>query len=134
MSERPEIALLRRICERIRRGGFAAINPDEFDRDFELVPLNTVDNPEVKGLEGWERWRSDDFGQTFELISFEVVEVVDLGDDALVRSINRQRGRGSGVELTVDVWARWSFKDGRAARCVLYGTQAEAEAGQRSSD
>jgi hypothetical protein len=129
VTERPEIVLLRRIYKRIEQGGLAAINPDEFDREFELVPLNTMDTPTAKGLQGYERWRTEDMSQTFEISSFSAVEVVDLGDDALVHSSNTQRGRGSGVVLDIDVWARWSFKEGRASRCVLHASREEAEAG-----
>jgi ketosteroid isomerase-like protein len=59
-------------------------------------------------LEPWEEWR------------VEPVEVRDLGERVLARTIVTARGRGSGVELAADSGMVFEFREQRIMRFWSY--------------
>ena len=62
----------------------------------------------------WENWRD------------EVAEMRDLGDEVLVLSVQRGRGRGSGVEVTLRYAILYGVAGGAITSVRMYGTVAEA--------
>ena len=62
----------------------------------------------------------------WEGLSYELVEVVQLGDRVLVLLRMRARVRDSEAELDAQVAHVWEFRDGRAVRWDVYGDHASA--------
>ena len=63
-------------------------------------------DPAYRGHEGARRYFRDTF-EAWEILEFEVERVVDAGDRAVALFEMRNRGRGSGIELTgrwAEVW------------------------------
>ena len=59
--------------------------------------------------------------------TYDVQEIVEAGDDRVVAFVHeRRRGRGSGVEIAVDMAFIYSFKGPRISRIEPYMSQAEA--------
>jgi ketosteroid isomerase-like protein len=62
----------------------------------------------------------------FDEIVFEEEEVLDFGDDVLVVSTGRFRGRTSGVDVTAHGAIRWTIRDGKLVRFRFYQTKEDA--------
>ena len=64
-----------------------------------------------------EAWGEFDFGPT---------EFLDAGDYVFNGVALNGRGRGSGIEVRMEVWQVWLIRGERAARCEEYLDRAEA--------
>ena len=62
----------------------------------------------------------------WEGLSYELVEVKELGDRVLVLLRMRARVRDSQAELDAQVGHVWQFRDGRAVRWDVYADHASA--------
>src|SRR5215213_7162901 len=62
----------------------------------------------------------------WEGLSYELIEVVELGDRVLVLLRMTARVRDSQAELDAQVAHVWEFRDGRAVRWDVYGDHATA--------
>lgn len=92
--------------------------PDEelaevFHRDVELDFSARVFNPKVyRGFAGLREFRAEAH-EIWDEVTVAVEELVEDGDQILVRARVRSRGRGSGVEIdTRGSWV-WTVRDGR---------------------
>jgi ketosteroid isomerase-like protein len=72
----------------------------------------------------------------FEEVVFEEDEVIDLGDDVLVVSTARFRGRASGVEVTAHGANLWTVREGKIARFRFFQSKADAleDLGRKSAN
>ena len=61
-----------------------------------------------------------------ESYRFEAREYRDLGDRVLVRCLEHGRGRGSGVEVTRELFQVWDVRNGKAIRCEIFEERDEA--------
>jgi ketosteroid isomerase-like protein len=99
----------------------AGIHPD-----IEWIePPDTPDGQTWRGPEGivasMEEWT-----QPFDEFRFEIVERLDLGDQALFGLVQHARGKSSGIDVASDVWHLWKVQDGKATRLEMFRTKAEA--------
>jgi uncharacterized protein len=62
----------------------------------------------------WDEWRE------------EIAEMRDLGSQVLVLSVQRGRGKGSGVEVEARYALLYDVHGGKITRLVMYADQAQA--------
>ena len=123
------------------RRGFDAYNRGDVQESLETWAADAVwDWSKSRGPEAgiyrgrdeirafWEKYLS-----TFDEIRFELVEVVELGDDHLVvDNLAHLRGRDG---IRVDARSAWlmTVRNGELTTCTLYQTKQEALAASRSA-
>jgi ketosteroid isomerase-like protein len=95
--------------------------PDvEFDWSRRLLDPTTT-----RGYDGVREF-FEEVGEIFDEIVFDEEEILELGDDVLVVSTGRFRGRTSGVDVTAHGAIVWTIRDGRLARFRFYQTKQDA--------
>jgi ketosteroid isomerase-like protein len=62
----------------------------------------------------------------FDEIVFEEEEILEFGNEVLVVSTGRFRGRSSGVDVTARGANVWTIRDGRLARFRFYQSKEDA--------
>jgi ketosteroid isomerase-like protein len=113
--------------------GVEAFNGGDHDRLLNLVTDDVqwkrVDGlPDEGGtLNGREALHAHLQPEVFDRARFEVVEVVEGDDVALVHGVFHARGAGSGIELDVDTYVVYFARDGRAYRVENWRRREEAE-------
>jgi len=72
-------------------------------------------------MEAIARWPDqwDDF-------QLELLQVVEAGDDVLVRTHQSGRGKGSGVEVAQDFWYVFRFRHGKIAEWQIFEAERDA--------
>jgi ketosteroid isomerase-like protein len=96
-------------------------SPDiEFDWSRRLL-----DPTMTRGYEGIRQFFEEVDG-IFDDIVFEEEEILELGDDVLVVSTGRFRGRTSGVDVTAHGAIIWTIRDGKLVRFRFYQTKEDA--------
>ena len=114
------------------RNAYAAFNSGA-GLDWSLIDPS-IEHDQTKGLfldgvfYGPEGVRAalEEVESDWEGLSYELVEVVQLGDRVLVLLRMRARVRDSEAELDAQVAHVWEFRDGRAVRWDVYGDHASA--------
>ena len=72
----------------------------------------------LEAITAWpEQW--DDY-------QFEIVQTVDAGDHVVVRTHQRGRGKGSGVDVEDEIWFVFGFRNGKVAEWRMFGAEREA--------
>jgi ketosteroid isomerase-like protein len=90
--------------------------------------------PAVHGVEGVRRW-SEAFREPWEWVRFEVREIVDVDEEtAFVWNHVCARGKGSGVELEMDVFDVLTFRGGQIVLRRTWTDRASALAAARLAD
>ena len=64
--------------------------------------------------ESWEDWHD------------EIEHLRDLGDNVLVVSLQRGRGKGSGIEIEARYALLYEVRDGQITTMRMYGSSADA--------
>ena len=114
------------------RNAYAAFNSGG-DFDWSLIDPS-IEHDQTKGLfldgvfYGPEGVRAaiEEVQSDWDDLSYELVEVVQLGDRVLVLLRMTARVRDSEAELDAQVAHVWEFRDGRAVRWDVYGDHASA--------
>jgi ketosteroid isomerase-like protein len=115
------------------RNAYAAFNSGA-GLDWSLIDPS-IEHDQTKGLfldgvfYGPEGVRAalEEVESDWEGLSYELVEVVQLGDRVLVLLRMTARVRDSQAELDAQVAHVWEFRDGRAVRWDVYGDHASAQ-------
>jgi ketosteroid isomerase-like protein len=92
----------------------------EFDWSRRLL-----DPTMTRGYEGIRQFFEEVDG-IFDDIVFEEEEILEFGDDVLVVSTGRFRGRTSGVDVTAHGAILWTIRDGKLVRFRFYQTKEDA--------
>jgi uncharacterized protein len=79
----------------------------------------------TRGYEGIRQFFEEVDG-IFDEIIFEEEEILQFGDDVLVVSRGRFRGRTSGVDVTAHGAILWTIRDGKLVRFRFYQTKEDA--------
>jgi ketosteroid isomerase-like protein len=99
----------------------ALCTPDvEFDWSRRLLDPTTT-----RGYGGFREFFAE-VNDIFDEIVFEEQEILEFGDEVLVVSAGRFRGRTSGVDVTAHAAIVWTIRDGRLARFRFYQTKEDA--------
>jgi ketosteroid isomerase-like protein len=117
---------LRASLEEFSRTG--EIPADYFAPDFELHQSSSiVDTDGVFRGPGASQASLNELGGSFEDLRFEPERILEAPGGELVVLVHaRARGRASGLELDNHIAWVWTFKEGKAARMVVYEEQADA--------
>jgi len=95
--------------------------PDiEFDWSRRLL-----DPTLIRGYEGIRQFFEEVDG-IFDDIVFEEEEILEFGDEVLVISTGRFRGRTSGADVTARGAILWTVRDGKLVRFRFYQTKEDA--------
>ena len=92
--------------------------PDFFEPDIEIDLSRNVFNPDVyQGHAGIERYLKsvDEVWEEFRIVP---EEFIDAGDHVVTRVTIRGKGKGSGVEVTMQLFNVWTFRDTKVLRIV----------------
>lgn len=123
---RENIEVVQRIIYGWLRGDSSAL--DLLAEDVVYVSPPTV--PDLKTYHGhagvlqWVvDWRAE-WGD-YEL---EVVKTEDLGDQVLTVERNRATGKRSGVEVDMETYSLWTFREGKVVRWQGFASEEEARA------
>jgi ketosteroid isomerase-like protein len=92
----------------------------EFDWSRRLL-----DPTMTRGYEGIRQFFEEVDG-IFDEIVFDEEEILDFGDDVLVVSTGRFRGRTSGIDVTSHGAIVWTIRDGKLVRFRFYQTKEDA--------
>jgi len=120
---RENVELVRRTYEAYAAGDIAAL------RAASAPDLVTVryepDAATGHGIEGFLQvaadWTSD-----FDEFSITADELIDAGEQVVVRVHQCARGKGSGVMVEADFWFVHTLGDGKMTRLDMFATQQEA--------
>jgi uncharacterized protein len=107
------VELVRRAWEAINRRDVPDILPFVAP-DFELrsAVIGKAENRVYRGHEGVERWMTES-KEIFDRITFEEIELMDLGDQVLALGRVQARGREGGVDLDFPCGWLHTAKDGK---------------------
>ena len=95
--------------------------PDvEFDWSRRLLDPSTT-----RGYDGIQRFL-EEMEAIFDEIVFEQEEILELGNEVLMISTGRFRGRTSGVDVTAHGANVLTIRDGKLARFRFYQTKEDA--------
>ena len=124
MAEDMELAV-----QRLRQG-YEAFNRGDFDAaaalmhpEIEVGRLAEVEQS-VKGREAVREWMRP---VVFERQNVDVQEMDVRVSAVIVCAVIRGVGRGSGIEVTLEVFQVWRFRDGLAISLDQFSDRAEAE-------
>jgi hypothetical protein len=112
-------------------GAVALLDPPP---EFELVPSGVpiVGVGDLSGVQrGPEFRRGPEVGDLglwgeFDDPRFDVHEFIDAGDRIFAWATLRGRGKQSGAEVSWDVWAVWTVRDGRFVRWETFSDRGAA--------
>ena len=122
MSEK-NVEIVRRVYERWAQGDFS--EGDVFDPEVEFVMPDWPEGSSSRGLDAMRRaWLStlsawDDFRA-------EPGRIFDAGEQVVVLTHVRARGKGSGVETQATTATVWTIEAGKVARLALHWDTAKA--------
>jgi ketosteroid isomerase-like protein len=108
------------------------------ERDFSLIPelldpevvidlSRNVFNPDVyRGYEGVKRY-VDVVDEMWDRFEAKIEDVIDTGENVVTATRMSGVGRGSGVEVEMQIFQVWTFREGRVLRLIGgYRDRAEA--------
>ena len=125
------IELTRRSFEAFNRGDIDAVL-ERLAPDVEIYADPGLPNSgNFHGHEGallwFERWL-----EAWETFTIEPEEIIPVGDELVVCVLQRGRGRGSGVEVSMRIAYVMTIRDGKTTRLHLYPDKDKAlEVAQR---
>jgi hypothetical protein len=59
-------------------------------------------------------------------LRFELRELIDFGDEVMAESWQQGRGRGSGVEVSEEIFSVWTLRAGKIVRQRMFRDRAQA--------
>jgi ketosteroid isomerase-like protein len=107
--------IVRKSYECLNRGDIAGLFKFA-DPDLEIDNSRLVFNPDVyRGREGAERWQRET-EEVWDELRLTPVELIDAGDNVMVAVTVQGKGKGSGVEVNMPLFAVWTFRDAKVVR------------------
>src|SRR5688572_8426139 len=123
MSEE-NIELARRALRAFERrdlSRFAELCHPDIELDWSRRLLDPI---VIRGYEG-VRGFFEEIDSLFAEATFEEEEILDFGNEVLVISLARLRGRTSGAEVTARGANIWTIRDGKLARFRFYQSKED---------
>src|SRR5436190_23747629 len=116
--------MLRRALEAVA-GRHKAIWDEVCDPNVEVVPVGDWPEGQLQGREAaWDFFVAAD--EPWEGGAFEIVEFIDVGDQAVAHLERDMKGKSSGVEVHYDYWLVATVRDGKARRLDWFETREQA--------
>jgi uncharacterized protein len=119
------VEVVRAIYESYERGDFLAAF-ERFSEDIEWFgPPDVSNSGFAQGHEGVRQSLSTWIG-TWDEYRFELRELIDAGDQVLAVGWHSGRGKGSGVEVSEEIFSVWTVRTGKAVRQQMFRDRAQA--------
>jgi uncharacterized protein len=120
------VEIVRALLEEWNRGDVDAL-VDRATEDFEWHPalVESVEGEAFRGHDGFREFLAD-WTSTWESWELEAEELRDLGDQVLVLTQVRAKGRGSGLELDQPFAHLFELRDGLVCRGQTFFDRGEA--------
>jgi ketosteroid isomerase-like protein len=123
------VEIVRRTYDAYDRGDLEALLEDVHP-DVVSWAHPRGDEGRYEGKEGVIRFITD-WVEQFDDFSLVVEEFTDAGDAVMVRTLQRGRGRGSGVPVEGHFWLVHQMRDGKASRIDLFDREDQAREAAR---
>jgi ketosteroid isomerase-like protein len=131
---RENVEIVRRCYQLWESRDWSSI-PEIFDPDVEIDLSRNIFNPDVyQGHAGVERYVRvvEEVWDDFQVVP---AELIDVGDNVVTAVTLRGKGKGSGVDVKMDLFNIWTLHDSRVVRVVGgYRDRAEALAAAGMAD
>jgi ketosteroid isomerase-like protein len=126
------VEILRRGYAALAEGGVEEML-ELTDPEFELVtPSSLASEPGTfRGHEGVRAWFGS-FEGAMEGVRLEARRMEEFGDNVLVETVLRARGRATGIETEQVAFLVWTVRDGLVVRGEAYADREEALEAARS--
>jgi ketosteroid isomerase-like protein len=97
------------------------------DPEFEVTtPPSLASEPDTyRGHDGVRRW-FDSFSDGLESVSLEGQEFTPAGDQVLVHTVLRARGRSTGIEVEQHAFLLWTLREGMVIRGEVFAERGPA--------
>jgi ketosteroid isomerase-like protein len=114
--------------------GFAALNRRDLDTFLGFIDSEVQfttrfgkieGKPDYSGHDGIREWWND-LLEVFPDLSFDVLEVRDLGESMIAALHLRGHGVDSDAPFEETVWGAGEWRNGKAVRLQMFGSEAEA--------
>jgi ketosteroid isomerase-like protein len=115
---RENVEIVRRCLEFWGQRDLLSRAPEVLDPDVEFDLSRNIFNPHIyRGLSGLERMVSgtDDAWDDFRFVP---EEVIDAGDNVVTAVTIQGKGKGSGVDVRMQVFQVWTLRDSKVVRVV----------------
>jgi uncharacterized protein len=127
MSEE-NVEIVRGVYDAWQRGDFeGAFEP--FHEDIEWLGPPDISRaggePIVRGHKGVRRSLGRWVG-VWDDYRFELRELIDIGDDVLAGGWQHGRGKGSGVEVSEEIFSVWTLQAGKIVRQRMFRDRTQA--------
>ena len=95
--------------------------------DFEVTtPPSLASEPDTfRGHDGLRRWFGG-FSDGLEDVSLESREFIPAGDQVLVRTVLRARGRSTGIDVEQQAFILWTLRDGLVSKGEVFAERGPA--------
>jgi ketosteroid isomerase-like protein len=123
-----DVQLVRDGFEAFRRGDFEAVMTI-LDEDVEVfMPPDLPNSGTYRGHDGYRKWVAE-WLDAWDAFTPTITSVEPVGSRHLLARVHQTaRGKGSGIEVEMDVAYLFEVRDGRAAAMHLYLTPEQAVA------
>jgi ketosteroid isomerase-like protein len=120
-------AVIREFVEAFNRQDFDWL-VSTLDPEVELHEWPTA--PGARSYRGHEGARRavDSWFEAWEWMRAEIEDITELGDRVLVTAHQRAKGKGSAIEVEIDTFNVYTFRDGKVIRIELFTERAPAVA------
>jgi ketosteroid isomerase-like protein len=119
------VEIVRAVYDAWQRGDYEGVFKS-FDEDLEWIgPPDVSGAGERRGHDGVRRSMRDWMG-TWDDYRFELCELVGCRDQVLAGGWQHGRGRGSGVEVSEEIFSVWTLQGGTIVRQRMFRDRSQA--------
>ncbi len=123
---RENLEIVQRIYDAFAEGDLeGAMRCFDADVEWSEPPESPGADTPYRGRDGARR-SLDAWLHAWDHYELEVDELIDAGKQILVRSRQRVRGKGSGIEIDQPLFNLWTLRDGRVIRMRMYHDEGAA--------
>jgi uncharacterized protein len=120
------VEVVRRLLKAFDRADYeAALEMLDPDIEWQVPPGIAIGQETYRGREGVQRGFAD-WLQAWEAHRFQPEESLDHGANVVIGGTQFGRGRGSGVEVSLETFHVFTVRDGRIIRHRSFSDRAEA--------
>ena len=109
--------------ERFARGDFSA--SADLPPDYEIVTAPEMPDAGTYRGEAARTWFNG-WVESFDSLTFELVEILDAGDRVMVEFVQRGRPRGGSTPVEVRTWWVTAWREGIPRRAELFLSRRQA--------
>jgi ketosteroid isomerase-like protein len=124
MSQK-NVEIVRAVFDAYFRGDMESVlrlaDPDIVVMQRPELPDSTTRHGHAGVVEAIAAWP-----EQFDAYELEIVQMVAASDHVVVRTHQRGRGKGSGVDVEDEIWFVFGFRNGKVTEWRMFGAEREA--------